>query len=296
MSVKTVTTLINGQSYTLSYNQTSGKYEATVTAPSKSSYTKEGHYYGVQVKATDEAGNTTTKDHTDSTLGESLQLIVKEKVAPVITIISPTSSALITNNKPVIEWKVTDDDSGVASSTISVTIDGNKITQGITKTPISGGYQCSYTPATALNDGEHTIAFDAYDNDGNKATQKSVTFTIDTVPPTLSITNPAEGYITNKSSLIVSGKTNDATSSPVTVTVNGQSVTVNADGTFSKSITLTNGSNTITVVATDSAGKKTTVVRYVTLDTGAPVIQAVTLTPNPVDAGKTFIISVEVTD
>ena len=48
--------------------------------------------------------------------------------------------------------------------------------------------------------------------------------------------------------------------------------------------------------ATDSAGKSTTVTRTVTLDTTPPVIKSVTITPNPVDAGKTFVISVEVTD
>lgn len=91
-------------------------------------------------------------------------------------------------------------------------------------------------------------------------------------------------------------KTDDVTSKPVTVTVNGASVTVNSDGSFSKEITLVNGSNTITVVATDKAGKTTTVTRKVTLDTGAPVFEKVTLTPNPVDCGKTFVISVKVTD
>lgn len=40
----------------------------------------------------------------------------------------------------------------------------------------------------------------------------------------------------------------------------------------------------------------TTVTRKVTLDTGAPVFEKVTLTPNPVDCGKTFVISVKVTD
>ena len=63
-----------------------------------------------------------------------------------------------------------------------------------------------------------------------------------------------------------------------------------------KTLLRPNGTNTITVVATDSAGKSTTVTRTVTLDTAAPVIKSVTLTPNPVDCGKTFVISVEVTD
>lgn len=142
---------------------------------------------------------------------------------------------------------------------------------------------------------------DASDYDGNAAAQKSVTFKIDTVPPTLSITSPANGLVTNQAACTVAGKTNDATSSPVTVTVKlnsgaAEAVTVGSDGSFSKAITLVAGSNTITIVATDYAGKTTTVTRTVKLDTTPPTIKSVTLTPNPVDAGKTFIISVDVTD
>lgn len=142
---------------------------------------------------------------------------------------------------------------------------------------------------------------DASDNDGNAAAQKSVAFTVDTVPPTLSVTAPAEGTVTNNSSVTVKGTTNDATSSPVKVTIRlnsgaAEEVAVNSDGSFSKALALAPGINTITVVATDSAGKATTITRTVTLDTGAPVIHSVTLTPNPVDAGRTYIISVEVTD
>ena len=69
MAIKTVQATINGQTYTLTLNSTSGKYEATVTAPSKSSYNQSGHYYGVTVTATDVAGNIKTKDAADATLG-----------------------------------------------------------------------------------------------------------------------------------------------------------------------------------------------------------------------------------
>ena len=304
MAVKTVTAVINGQTYTLTLNSNTGKYEATITAPSKSSYTLSGHYYPVTVKATDVAGNTTTKDATDSTLGASLQLKVKEKVAPVITITYPTAGSYITNSKPAIKFKITDADSGVNPSTIGITIDsGSKITgDAITKTAVSGGYECTYTPSTALADGSHTVKIDASDFDGNAATQKSVTFKVDTVPPTLSVTSPVDNLVTNNSALTVKGTTNDATSSPVKVTIkhnsnnSAVSVDVAADGSFSKALTLVAGVNTITVVATDSAGKSTTVTRTVTLDTTPPVIKSVTITPNPVDAGKTFVISVEVTD
>ena len=304
MSVKLVQAIINGQTTTLNYNSGTGKYEATVTAPSTSSYNQnDGHYYPVTIKATDDADNVTTKDDTDSILGDSLKLRVKEKVAPVISITSPTASALITNNKPEITWTVTDADSGVDLDTIGITIDTNSQITGsaITKSPVSGGYECSYTPENALGDGQHTIKIDASDNDGNGAAQKSVTFTVDTVPPMLSVTAPEDDSVTNNSSCTVTGTTNDATSSPVTVTVKlnneaEEEVSVAENGSFSKQLTLDSGVNTITVVATDAAGKSTTVTRTVTLDTGAPVIHSVTITPNPVDAGQTYIISVEVTD
>lgn len=301
MAVKTVQVVINGQTHTLTYNATTKKYEATITAPSTSSYNQNGHYYNVQVKATDEAGNSVTKDATDTTLGSSLQLKVKEKVAPVISITAPSSSAKLTNNKPVINWTVTDADSGVNPSTIKLIIDSQTITTGITKTQSGKNYTCSYTPTTALSDGTHTIKVSASDYDGNAATQKSVTFTVDTVPPELSVSAPVDNLVTNQSSLVVKGTTNDVTSSPVTLTIklNGgseQTVEVGSDGSFTKTLTLVTGENTIVITAKDGAGKTSTVTKKVVLDQTAPVIQSVTILPNPVNAGATYTISVEVTD
>lgn len=301
MAVKTVQVVINGQTHTLTYNATTKKYEATITAPSTSSYNQNGHYYNVKVKATDEAGNSVTKDATDTTLGSSLQLKVKEKVAPVISITAPSSSAKLTNNKPVINWTVTDADSGVNPSTIKLIIDSQIITTGITKTQSGKNYTCSYTPTTALSDGTHTIKVSASDYDGNVATQKSVTFTVDTVPPELSVSAPVDNLVTNQSSLVVKGTTNDVTSSPVTLTIklNGgteQTVEVGSDGSFTKTLTLVTGENTIVITAKDGAGKTSTVTKKVVLDQTAPVIQSVTISPNPVNAGAIYTISVEVTD
>ena len=43
--------IVNGQTIDLTRNTQTGKWEATVTAPSKSSYTQEGRCYGVVLKA-----------------------------------------------------------------------------------------------------------------------------------------------------------------------------------------------------------------------------------------------------
>ena len=119
------------------------------------------------------------------------------------------------------------------------------------------------------------------------------------MPPTLNITAPTNGLVTNASSLVVRGTTNDTSSSPVTVkiTLNSAdqgSVTVGTDGSFTKTLTLANGSNTILITATDAAGKASTVTRTVTLDTSKPVVKSATITPNPVDAGASMVISVVV--
>ena len=103
MSVKTVKLEVNSQTYNLTYNSGTGYWEAQATSPAKSSYNQEGHYYGMKLTATDDAGNSTMVDDKDPAFGEDLRLVVKEKVAPVVTITSPTSGAsLITISRPLL--------------------------------------------------------------------------------------------------------------------------------------------------------------------------------------------------
>lgn len=299
MAISQVRAKINGTWYTLKLDSSTGKYKATITAPGATSYNQSGGYYNVTVEATNTAG---TKGTADGSTLTGLRLVVKERVAPVITIMSPSSGAYVTNSKQPVVFTIVDEDggSGIDLNTLTVKQDGTTVAAGTLKTTsITNGYSVTYTPASALSDGSHTVTVNVSDHDGNAATQKSTTYKVDTVPPALNITYPADGIITATSSLNVSGKTNDATSSPVTVKIklNGKdqgSITVGSDGSFSKSITLANGSNTITVTATDAAGKVSSVTRTVTLDTSAPKVVSATITPNPVDAGATMIISAEV--
>ena len=183
-------------------------------------------------------------------------------------------------------------------STLTVTVDGTSIPY--TTTAITNGYTVTATPTTALADGSHTIAVNVKDNDGNAAVQKTSTFKLDTVPPTLNISAPSAGLITNTAAQTVTGTTNDTTSSPVIVTIslNGTSqgsVSVDANGSFSKTVTLVEGANTIIITATDAAGKVSTVTRSVTLDTTVPKIVSAAISPNPANTGASVVISVVVT-
>lgn len=302
MEIKTVQVTIKGVTTTLALNSSTGLYEGNVTAPAETSYkNNSGHYFPVTVKATDSAGNSTVVNDTDATLGSKLKLRVKETVLPVITITNPTEGQLTTNAKPTVNWTVTDSGSGVNPDTISIKIDsGSAITSGITKTAITNGYQCSYAISSTLANGAHTVYINASDYDGNKATQRTVNFTVDTVPPELSVTSPVNNYVTNNPTVTVSGTARDVTSGlqSVSVRINGgstQNVTV-TNGAFSQNFTLTEGANTIVVTATDTGGLQTSVTRIVTLDTKAPVISDVNLQPNPVSTGEILNVKVTVTD
>ncbi len=299
-NIATITATINGVTHPLTYNASTGKWEATLTAPSGSSFNRSGGYYNVSLSAEDEAGNVSTADAADTQIGTSLRLVVKEKVKPTVSIVSPGASAYLTTNMPAITAQLRDADSGVKISTLAFKLDGAPVAYnapGMTCTPVTGGYNISYTPQTALADGAHALTVAVTDNDGNVSATASRSFTVDTVAPVLNITTPADGLITNQTAGTVSGTTSDATSSPVTLTVkvNGSSVgavTVDGDGNFSRSVTYAEGSNTVVITATDSAGKTTSVTRTVTVDTVPPEFVSVTLTPNPVDAGQTYILSV----
>lgn len=306
MAINTVRVQVNGTFHDLVWNGATSKYEKTITAPNITSYNQNaGHYYPVTVEATNTAGTKTTANDSTPTIGTSLKLLVKEKVKPTIAITSPGAGAYVINSKQPIVFQLRDEvnGSGIDLSKLVLKIDGGAAigngSPGMVCTAVTNGYDCTYTPPTALSDGAHTVTINASDYDGNTATQASRTYTVDTVPPILNITSPSDSFITNAAALVVQGSTNDVTSSAVTITIKLNGVDQGAvpvtSGNFSKSITLANGSNTIIVTATDSAGKVTETTITGTLDTSSPVISAVTIVPNPVDAGATMVISVTVT-
>lgn len=303
MAISTVQAIINGVSSNLTLNADTGLYEANLTAPAESSYNNNaGHYFPVTIKAIDSAGNQTVIDDTDITLGDKLKLRVMETALPVIIITSPTENEITSNQTPVINFTVTDSGSGVNPDTIGVTVDdGNKIASGITKTPITNGYACSYAISESLSDGAHTIYADADDFDGNSAVQRTVNFTVDITPPELSVTSPVNNYTTNNPAVMISGTARDITSglASVTVSINGNTsvtVEVSADGNFSYETSLTEGANTIVVTATDAGGISSSVTRIAVLDITAPVISDVVIAPNPVSTGDILNVKVTVTD
>ncbi len=87
----------------------------------------------------------------------------------------------------------------------------------------------------------------------------------DTAAPALSMILPE---LTNQITLTFDGMTEPG----VTLLVNDQAVTVDAQGRFTTTVSLIEGPNTLTAAATDAASNTTTVTRAVTLDTVPPAL------------------------
>ena len=304
MPIDTVKVTVNGTTVTATSNG-DGTYTATLAAPNVTSYNvNDGHYYPITVVATNMAGTATTVNDQTATIGQYLRLRVLETTAPTITISSPTSGQYFGTASPSITFTITDaaTGSGVDITSLKVIVDGTtyaNTSSGVTATKITNGYSVTCVP-TALADGSHTVKVSVSDNDGNAATSSTISFTTDTIAPTLNVTNPAEsGTYTATAALTVTGTTSDSTSGTPTIKVslNGadQGAVTVSNGSFSKGVTLTNGANTIVITATDKAGRVTTITRTITLDTSSPVVASVEINPNPVNIGDNYTVTITVT-
>jgi RHS repeat-associated protein len=209
--------------------------------------------------ATDAAGNTASATRT-ITYNPDSQL-------PVIIITSPANNSLTRQATIIVSGTATDD---VAVASVSV--------NGTPATLTNGSWTASIT--LTAGDGAKTITATAIDTSG-KPNSATAQITLDTTPPDVAITSPASGVTVTTSTLSISGTVADATSGVAGVTCNGVAASVTA-GSYTCSVTLTVGSNDISVAAVDKAGNTSSAVLKATY---APDTQKPTITITSPPAG-----------
>lgn len=299
MAVKTAYVMVDDIKMIATYNETTKLWTAEGNAPANSSWGQEDHVYRAEIHAEDDAGNSTVMTADDETYGEQLKFRVLEKTKPTATIVSPTAGSVLGSAAQDIVLKLKDTGgSGLNMSSVVFKLNGTKITTGLTWTDdTDGGKKCTYK-ATGLPDGSNKIELQVTDNDGNVSVNATTTFIISTAAPTLNVTSPAEGLVTNSTKVTVAG-TAAAGSASVTlqsVTIDGVEVAVGSGGAFSKEMTYAHGAHEVVIEATDSLGKKTTVRRNIKVDTKAPVISDVVAEALTVDTNGRIRITFKVVD
>lgn len=200
---------------------------------------------------------------TGDRLARGLSLAVySDLAAPELEIVSPTEGSYLNTQTLNIEVTYSDAGLGVKEGTLELLLDGNSLAAS-----------CSYDEDNAtcttgaILEGPHSLSATIEDLAGNVSEPADVSFTVDVTPPVITITTPGDDAHTNQSSITVNGALNES----ATLSVNGETVAVNADQTFSHGpIPLTEGVNQLSVNATDLAGNQSQVIRSVTLDTEVP--------------------------
>ena len=124
----------------------------------------------------------------------------------------------------------------------------------------------TFTGLVTLVEGQnsvHAVAFNQFSTSGPSQT---ATVTLDTIPPVITLTEPISG---NRISAypVFKGSINEL----ATLTIAGQLINIAADNTFSHGpVTLTEGANSLSMVATDTAGNQGNQSINLTLDTTPP--------------------------
>lgn len=196
---------------------------------------------------------------------------------PSLSITAPLPGSYTNNNTPVFDLSYS---SQGTIDTNSIQLSENSTTLNASCNANQQSAQC--TPINPLSEGEHTVTATVADTQGTTSDPASTTFTVDTLPPVVTITSPQSGLITNVPGSTVSGSVSEPvptltlTQDTPTQTIT-QSITADASNNFSQNATLEEGGNTLTVTATDYASNVGGASSIVTLDTVPPPLPIVVL-------------------
>src|SRR3954468_24754122 len=184
--------------------------------------------------ATDLAGNTT-----------SAALGVKYARVPVVKISAPAENGYLNISPTAVTGTVDDDTATVTSNSVPA--------------PSANG---SFSIALPIAEGPNIITATAMSQEGAVGTT-SLTVTLDTTPPHVTITSPPDQFVTTDSTISIAGIVNDLVVGTVNeeqaqVSVNGASAEV-ANRTFlAPAVPLAIGPNTIQAIGRDRVGNSAT--------------------------------------
>jgi len=246
---------------------------------------REGNFFWVFVDILQVDGShpfTAVATNAEGRQTEATVYFLRDTVPPKLTVASPTDGLVTSNPEITITGTVDDPEAMVRLGWYGAEI------------PVEGG---SFTTTDTLPwEGSNYVIVTAIDPAGNSAYFSRMVI-LDTQPPQINVTYPAEGSAVNTPILNVTGNVIDENINEVTVSVNGsQPQTLTLTGTnFSGVSNLASGQNTLTFHAVDKAGNTSSVTRSVLLDVEVPAVTMTAPLSGVVISGMVNV-TVEATD
>ncbi len=202
----------------------------------------------ISITATDRAQNSRT----------SVRYVTVDTIAPFINIDGPLNKTVT-----VIQMEIT----GATEIGAKVSINSGAVNVN----PSTGIF--SYP--VLLTEGPNFYKFDAVDKAGNK-NSITVTITLDTKAPTLTVVYPADGASLKNKTVKAQALTEPNPDGTILGFINGQQVTVDASGAFSGDVSLIEGDNVISFRVQDAAGNNASKTVRISMDSSVPTITELT--------------------
>ncbi|TQF15752.1 hypothetical protein FJV41_11785 [Myxococcus llanfairpwllgwyngyllgogerychwyrndrobwllllantysiliogogogochensis] len=181
------------------------------------------------VQVLDTAGNTTTRSVS----------VVRDSTPPTLTLTGPSEGARIGALTVTVHGSVSD------ATPVILTINGG---------PAALSADGTFEVNRSLVQGANTLELRATDAASNEV-RKTLHVRANATPPTLSISEPLDGLVTEEASITVRGTAVPADGTDtVTVVVAGVLATTTSEGGFSRKAPLSPGGQTLLVVAMDGYG------------------------------------------
>jgi RHS repeat-associated protein len=177
--------------------------------------------------------------------------VYTDQVPPLLTRTSPPSGAFLNSNSPALSFGHSDNGIGVNPASLAVSRSGADnlfLPLGVHCTHAADASVC--VPIDPLQEGYHSLIATIQDYAGNVSAPATADFTVDTVPPVITVESPVDGLVTAEAVVPLAGELSEFSF----LTVNGHDVALDASHGFTDEIPLEPGANTIALVATDRAG------------------------------------------
>jgi RHS repeat-associated protein len=176
---------------------------------------------------------------------------------------SPLPLAAVGDATPTIRVRYeTPTGLAVAPETLAIQTGGGPL--AVSCTSAAGGAEC--VPTLPFADGPVAIEARVADVAGNLSPVATRQFAVDTAAPAISLSSPAEGFLTAEDRILVAGSLSETAELRVGVTA----IPLANDLSFSALVPLEEGSNLLELTATDPAGNAATASRSGILDTVPP--------------------------
>ena len=183
---------------------------------------------------------------------------------PTIDLLAPEPEIYTNDPRELIKSSYVDYGSMVATDSLFLGLNGDFLPA----TCDLGEFIAHCHPVDDMPDGYHVLSARVSDLAGNWSEDALLQFTVDTIPPTITIDSPDDQLLTNQPEVLLEGRLSEW----ATLEVNRTEITIDNEYAFATSELMTEGQNDFLFHAVDRATNESKQNRTVYLDTVPPVI------------------------